>query len=107
MAFLVPKPISNSLGHDTVQTSVHSPQPVHFSGSTNRAFFKILTLKLPGSPSTSFTSEYVSRVMFSRRLTSIIFGDRMQIEQSIVGKVLSSWDILPPMLGVFSTREAL
>src|SRR4030066_1761915 len=104
MAFLVPNPISNSLGHDTVQTSVHSPQPVHFSGSTNRAFFKIFTSKLPGSPFTSFTSEYVSNLIFSRRATSNIFGAKIQIEQSIVGKVLSSWDILPPMLGVFSTR---
>ena len=32
------------------------------------------------------------------------FGDSMHIEQSLVGKVLSSCAILPPMVGAFSTR---
>lgn len=36
---------------------------------------------------------------------STIFGVRIQAEQSRVGKVLSSWDILPPILGVFSTMS--
>ena len=35
--------------------------------------------------------------------TSPIFGVRIQDEQSSVGNVLSSCDILPPILGVFST----
>ena len=35
--------------------------------------------------------------------TSTIFGVTMQEEQSSVGKVLSSWAILPPMVGFDST----
>ena len=38
---------------------------------------------------------------------STIFGVRMQAEQSNVGKVLSSWAILPPILGCFSTISTL
>ena len=36
--------------------------------------------------------------------TSTSFGDSMQSEQSLVGKVLSSWAMTPPMAGFSSTR---
>ena len=42
--------------------------------------------------------------MFGCRPASAIFGARMQIEQSMVGKVLSIWAMRPPMEGSFSTR---
>jgi hypothetical protein len=42
--------------------------------------------------------------MFGCRSVSMNFGDSMHIEQSLVGKVLSSCDILPPMVGDLSTR---
>ena len=42
-------------------------------------------------------------LIFSWADASTIFGVRIQAEQSRVGKVLSSCDILPPILGVFST----
>ena len=42
-------------------------------------------------------------LIFSCAFTSPIRGVRIQEEQSRVGNVLSSCDILPPILGVFST----
>ncbi len=42
--------------------------------------------------------------MFGFLSQSISFGERMHIEQSLVGNVLSSWAIRPPMLGDSSTR---
>ena len=44
-------------------------------------------------------------LIFSCAEASTIFGVRIHAEQSSVGNVLSSWDILPPMLGVFSTMS--
>jgi hypothetical protein len=38
------------------------------------------------------------------RAHSTSFGERMHIEQSPVGKVLSSWAIFPPIAGEESTR---
>ena len=41
------------------------------------------------------------------RAQSTSFGETIHIEQSLVGKVLSSWVIIPPMVGDFSTRLTL
>jgi len=57
MAFLDPRPSSNSLGNSTGHVSTHSPQPVHFSPSTKLAFFFTFILKLPALPETSSSSE--------------------------------------------------
>ena len=43
-------------------------------------------------------------MIFSCLPVATSFGDSMHIEQSFVGKVLSSCDIVPPMLGVVSRR---
>ena len=45
--------------------------------------------------------------MFGWRSHSMNFGDSMHIEQSLVGKVLSSCAIFPPMVGARSTRKTL
>src|SRR5512136_2922924 len=103
MAFLFASPISNSLETLLGHFSRHSPQPVHFVSSTNRAFFSTFTLKLPTLPSMPTTSAYVITLVLGWLKQSAILGARMHIEQSFVGNVLSSWAILPPMLGVFST----
>ena len=50
------------------------------------------------------TSECVRSLTFGWREISTIFGARMQIEQSRVGKVLSSCAIRPPIDGSFSIR---
>ena len=63
-----------------------------------------VTLKSPASPSTLSTSVNVRISIFGCRPTSTSLGERIHIEQSLVGKVLSSWAIWPPMLGPFSTR---
>ena len=44
-------------------------------------------------------------LIFSFCAQSTIFGVRMQAAQSRVGKVLSIWVILPPMVGCFSTMS--
>src|SRR5512137_2459242 len=76
----------------------HTPHPVHFSGSTYRGCCLTLTLKLPGAPSTAITSESVSTSMFRCRPTSTILGEIIHMEQSPVGKVLSSITMVPPMV---------
>ncbi len=43
--------------------------------------------------------------MLGCRSHSMNLGDSMHMEQSLVGKVLSSWAILPPMVGARSTRK--
>ena len=45
--------------------------------------------------------------MLGCRPTSTSLGASIHMEQSLVGKVLSSWAIWPPMLGAFSTRYTL
>ena len=42
--------------------------------------------------------------MFACRPTSTSFGAMIHMEQSLVGNVLSSWDMTPPMAGDCSTR---
>ena len=50
---------------------------------------------------TGFAHERSSMLRLSA--TSTIFGERVHVEQSRVGKVLSSWIILPPMEGPSSS----
>ena len=42
--------------------------------------------------------------MLGCRPASIIFGPRIQVLQSRVGKVLSNWAMCPPMEGIRSTK---
>src|SRR4030065_1012701 len=56
IAFLLARPISNSLGTLLGHFSRHSPQPVHIVSSTYLAFFWTFPLKLPTFPSTPTTS---------------------------------------------------
>jgi hypothetical protein len=69
-----------------------------------RGFLMSVTSKLPFSPETLSTSVYVRTSMFGCRPTSTSLGERIHIEQSFVGNVLSSWAIWPPIDGSFSTR---
>ncbi len=82
---------------------MHSPHAVH-SSVTYLGFLDTFTLKFPMYPLTSLTSLFVNSSMFGCLPASDIFGARMHMEQSMVGKVLSICAILPPMLGSFSTR---
>ena len=88
----------------TGQFSTQLPHPVHSSISMLRARFLSFTLKLPSSPEMPSTSERVSNSMLICRPTSTSFGAIIHMAQSLVGKVLSSWDIIPPMEPDFSTR---
>ncbi len=88
------------MGH----TFAHSPQLVHLSRSTNRASCFTTALKFPGSPLRSMMSEFVSNSMFKCRPTSTSFGEITHIAQSLVGNVLSSCDIIPPIAEDFSSR---
>ena len=91
----------------TGHTGTHSPQLVHLSGSTKRAWWWIVAVKAPGSPSRPASSELVTISTLRCRPTSTSFGERMHIEQSLVGKVLSSCAMWPPRAGDFSTRWTL
>ena len=61
-------------------------------------------MKLPTYPQMLVTSVRLISFMRGWRPASAILGARIQIEQSMVGKVLSIWAILPPMDGSFSTK---
>lgn len=63
----------------------------------------MVTLKLPSVPWISFTSAQVIRLIFRCRPNSTSFGEIIHMAQSLVGKVLSSSLITPPMAGDFST----
>lgn len=88
----------------TGQFSTQAPQPVHKSILMLRARLRTFTLKFPGSPRTSSKSAYVINSMFKCRPTSTSTGEMIHIAQSLVGKVLSSWDMTPPIAGDFSSR---
>jgi len=85
------------------QTAAQSPQPVHLERSTYRGAFVSLTVKRPASPSTDSTVRRVRISTLGCLPTSTSLGERMQAEQSLVGNVLSSWAMTPPMLIPFST----
>src|SRR3990172_9068222 len=65
------------------------------------------TRKLPASPSTPSTSEYMRSFMLGWRPTPTILGLMVHMAQSPVGKVLSRRTMLPPMEGWRSTRYTL
>src|SRR4030067_980061 len=92
-----------SMGHFWAQL----PQPVHFLGSTLNDCCLMVTLKLPTSPSSFAILAFVIRSMLWCLPVAPSFGAMMHMAQSLVGKVLSSCAITPPMLGCFSTRETL
>ena len=62
------------------------------------------TAKFPASPETLSTSARVNSSILRCRPTSTSLGERIHMEQSLVGKVLSNWDIIPPMEEDLSTR---
>ncbi len=103
-ALRVDRPLSCSFGTSIGQTFVHSPQLVHFERSTYLASWRIFALKFPGSPSNSKISVPVLSSMFKCRPTSTSLGEITHMAQSLVGKVLSSWDMRPPMAEDFSRR---
>ena len=63
-----------------------------------------MTLKFPFTPETLSTSAQVIRLMFGCRPTSTSLGEIIHMAQSLVGKVLSSSLITPPMAEDFSVR---
>jgi hypothetical protein len=83
---------------------VHSPQLVHLARSMNRGCWRIRAVKRPGSPSSCSSSALVKSSMFRCRPTSTSLGEMIHMAQSLVGKVLSSCDIRPPMAEECSTR---
>ena len=88
----------------TGQERAHTPQPVHRSRSMYLGCCSTCTVKSPTWPDTPATWAQVMISILRCRPHSTSLGDRMHIEQSLVGKVLSSWDITPPMVGDDSTR---
>jgi len=88
----------------TGQFSTQLPQPVQRSILILRGRFLTFTLKFPADPSTDSRSAYVIISIFRCRPTSTSFGEIIHMAQSLVGNVLSSWAITPPMDGDFSTR---
>ena len=104
MALPSPNPRLNSSGILTGQTSVQAPQPVHLARSMKRGWLSRVARRWPGSPSTSFNSVRVWTSMLLCRPTSTSLGEMIHMAQSLLGKVLSNWAMVPPMAGPFSTR---
>src|SRR4030042_3285950 len=107
IAFRVASPSSNSLATLTGHTATQSPQELHLVGSINLGFLWIRALKSPSWPSSASSSALVIISMLGCLPTSISLGEIMHMEQSLVGKVLSNWAILPPMDVASSTRYTL
>ena len=103
-ALRLDKPSSYSLGSSMGQTLLHSPQLVHLDKSTKRGCRRSRALKTPGSPSRARTSVLVNISIFRCRPTSTSLGEIIHMAQSLVGKVLSNWDINPPIAEDCSTR---
>ncbi len=93
-----------SSGKDTGHTSTQSPQPVHLDSLIYRGVLCRVILKFPAVPVTFKISAHVIRFIFRCRPTSTSLGDIIHIAQSLVGNVLSSWLIAPPIAEDFSTR---
>ena len=104
MALRLDSPSSNSSSVLAGHFSAHSPQAMHLSMSTYLGADFTVAVKSPSSPSRERTSDRVKTSMFSCRPTSTSLGEMIHIEQSLVGKVLSSWAMVPPMAGERSTR---
>ena len=57
----------------------------------------MVAVKLPSAPEIDVTSDRVSSSILMCRPTSTSLGEMIHIEQSLVGNVLSSLDIVPPI----------
>src|SRR5208337_4906016 len=79
----------------TGQFATQVPHPVHFASSTKRGRRLIVTVKSPGCPWTRSTSLKVRISMSRCRPISTSRGAMVHMAQSLVGKVLSSWDMPP------------
>ena len=77
---------------------------MHLSSMMYLGLVVSVTLKSPASPLIPSISVYVRTSIFGCRPTSTSLGESIHIEQSLVGNVLSSWAMWPPMLGPFSTK---
>src|SRR5574342_1050025 len=99
MALFVESSWLKESGTGIGQYSRQVVQPVQRSSFTYRGLRSSVIWKSPAWPSTASTSVYVRISMFGWRSHSMNFGDSMHIEQSLVGKVLSSCAIFPPMVG--------
>ena len=82
----------------------HSPQLVHLLMSMKRGRCRTFAVNRPGPPSSDKTSAPVMISTLRCRPTSTSLGEMIHMAQSLVGKVLSSWDINPPIAEDFSTR---
>ena len=94
----------NGSGTFTGHFSAHWPQVIHFSSLTYRGCFSIWARKLPGSPCRSSKRLLVIISIFAWPATWTSLGENMQVEQSLVGKVLSSRAMAPPRVWDFSKR---
>ena len=97
-------PWLKSAGTSTGQTLTHSPQPEQMSSSMKRGCLTTFAWKSPGWPESSVSSARLMISMLGSDATSISLGEIMQVEQSLVGKVLSNWAITPPMEMLRSAR---
>ncbi len=107
IALLSLRPSLNSSIASTGHFRAHTPQPVHFSSSMYLGCLINITWKFPSSPSTLFISAPIISSMLECLPALTSFGARMHIAQSLVGKVLSSCVMVPPMLGDSSSRYTL
>src|SRR3972149_3197696 len=107
IALLSLKPLLYVSIASTRHFCAHTPHPLHFSSFMYRLLLFISTLKFLGSPDRPSTLALVTRMMFGCLPASTSLGARIHIEQSFVGKVLSSWPITPPMLEDCSTKYTL
>jgi len=86
------------------QFDTQVPQPVHLASSTKRGRFLTVTVKFPGRPWTCSTWLKV-RISTSFCLPiSTSRGAMVHMAQSLVGKVLSSCAMAPPIEALVSTR---
>src|ERR1019366_4632707 len=107
MALRSPNPRSNSDGSVTGHGVVQAPQPVHFDEITKRGCCLIRTVKFPGCPSTCSTSLKVRISMSLCRPISTRRGAMVHMAQSLVGNVLSSCAMTPPMAAPRSDKYTL
>jgi hypothetical protein len=88
----------------TGQYMVQIPQAVHRSSLMYRGAVVTRAVKFPASPSTDSRLAFVNTLIFGDRPISTNLGPSIQMAQSLVGKVLSSRAMVPPMDADFSTR---
>ena len=81
-------------GHKTGQYSTQVVQPVHLLSSMYLGFLLSVTLKSPASPYTFNFSVGKAQYWYGD-LDSL--GESIHIEHSLVGKVLSRSNIVPPI----------